>query len=114
MKEAIQNYIKNLKELPKTFEKSLVRHDKPTSDRARSQVVFSNFFLHGLSTRIHRYSLKNTYTFGLGVIALSSFLILCVTGIILMVYYKPSKPEIIIPNDYQIERGSVDDSVYFE
>lgn len=87
---SVKNFIKNLKNLPKTFHESFFRADKPTSDRARSQNVFSNIFLHIFSTRVHRYSLKKTYTFGLGIAAASSFIILVVTGVILMVYYKPS------------------------
>lgn len=86
----INNFFKNLSELPKTFRRSLIRHDKPTSDRARSQIVFGNFFLHTVSARIHRYSLKSTFTFGLGIIAASSCIILFVTGVLLMIYYKPS------------------------
>lgn len=89
-KKGIAKFLQNISDLPKTFKRSFIRHDKPTSDRARSQIVFSNFFLHGISTRIHRYSLKPTFTFGLGVISLASFAILVVTGIILMIYYKPS------------------------
>ncbi|MBI5023736.1 MAG: cytochrome b N-terminal domain-containing protein [Candidatus Omnitrophica bacterium] len=88
--KAIQEFFKNIHEFPKTLKQSVVRHDKPTSERARSQIVFGNIFFHILSTRIHRYSLKKAYTFGLGVIAASSFVILLVTGILLMVYYKPS------------------------
>lgn len=88
--EAVRKFFKNLSEFPKTFWGSFIRHDKPTSDRARSQVIFGNFFLHTISTRIHRYSLRPTFTFGLGVIAASSFMILLVTGILLMIYYKPS------------------------
>lgn len=68
----------------------MIRHDKPTSERARSQTIMSNIFLHIHSTRIHRYTLKKTFTFGLGVIAAASFIILTVTGIMLMLYYKPS------------------------
>jgi len=86
----IQKFFKNLKEIPQTFTQSFFRHDKPSSDRARSQVVFSNVFLHIISTRIHRYSLRKTFTFGLGVISAFSFIILTITGILLMVYYKPS------------------------
>ncbi len=85
-----KTFINNLKDLRKTFQESFFRADKPTSDRARSQNVFSNIFLHIFSTRIHRYSLKKTYTFGLGIASASSFIILVVTGVILMVYYKPS------------------------
>ncbi len=87
---AIKNFIENLKNLPKTFQESFFRHDKPTSDRSRSQVVFGNSFLHVFSTRVHRYSLKKTFTFGLGIMAAGSFVILIITGILLMVYYKPS------------------------
>ena len=68
---------------------SIVRHGKPTSDRARSQAVMSNFFLHILSVRVHLNSLKFRTTLGLGVITLVLFFILTVTGILLMVYYKP-------------------------
>src|SRR3989338_5821540 len=87
---AVNDYFKNLVNIPKTFVESFIRHGKPTSDRARSQTVMSNIFLHIHSTRIHRYTLKKTFTFGLGVIAASSFFILIITGILLMVYYKPS------------------------
>jgi len=87
---AIKKFFENFKELPKTFQSSMIRNDKPTSDRARSQAVFGNIFLHIISTRIHRYSLKKAYTLGLGVISASSFIILLVTGIMLMIYYKPS------------------------
>lgn len=88
--KAIQEFIKNLVELPNTLKQSVVRHDKPTSDRARSQIVFGNIFFHILSTRTHRYSLKKSFTLGLGIMAVSSFVILLVTGVLLMVYYKPS------------------------
>ncbi len=86
----MNTFIKNIKEVPQSVKQSFLRHDAPVSRRARSQIVFSNFFLHTISTRIHRYSLKAAFTFGLGVIAASSFIILCVTGIVLMIYYKPS------------------------
>lgn len=87
---AVNEYFKNLVNLPRAFVESFIRHGKPTSERARSQTVMSNIFLHIHSTRIHRYTLKKTFTFGLGIIAAASFFILTVTGILLMVYYKPS------------------------
>lgn len=86
----LKEFIRNVKEVPQAVRQSFCRNDKPTSRRSRSQAVFGNFFLHTISTRIHRYSLKPAFTFGLGVIAASSFIILCVTGIILMIYYKPA------------------------
>ena len=49
----------NLLTTPRQFRDSVVRHGEPTSDRAASEAVFSNVFLHILPTRIHRYSLQN-------------------------------------------------------
>ncbi len=80
----------NLKALPRNARDSLLRHGTVSSDRTRSQAVFGNFFLHVQSTRVHRHSLRPSTTFGLGVIALILFGILCATGALLMVYYKPS------------------------
>ncbi len=90
---AFSNFFENLKRFPLIFRESLIRHDKPVTDRARSQSVFSNIFLHIHSTRVHRYALKPTFTFGLGVMAAASFFILLVTGVWLMIYYKPSVVE---------------------
>jgi quinol-cytochrome oxidoreductase complex cytochrome b subunit len=80
----------NLLTAPRQFRDSLVRHGRPTSDRAAAEAVFSNVFLHVLPTRIHRYSLQIRATLGLGVITLVLFVLLVLTGIALMVYYKPS------------------------
>ncbi len=80
----------NLRALPRNARDSLVRHGRVDSERTRSQAVFTNFFLHVQSTRVHRHSLRPSTTFGLGVIALILFGILCVSGALLMVYYKPS------------------------
>ncbi len=42
------------------------------------------------STRTHLYSLRPGFTLGLGVLSLALFLILLLTGVLLMVYYVPS------------------------
>ncbi len=86
----ITTFADNLKHLPRNIKDSFSRHDAPTSDRSRSQAVFSNLFLHIHSTRTHINSLGLRATFGLGVAAFSLFIILTVTGILLMVYYTPS------------------------
>ena len=90
---ALDKLTHNLKALPENFRNSLFRHSAPTSPRTRSQAVFGNFFLHVHSTRVHKHSLKPTTTWGLGLITLILFGILCVTGVLLMVYYKPSVAE---------------------
>ncbi len=82
--------LRNFRDLPGNVWQATVRHGVPSSMRARSQAVFGNFFLHIHPTRVHRDVLKPTATLGLGVITAALFVILTVTGILLMVYYKPS------------------------
>ena len=83
--------IENLKALPQNLRDSVVRHTlRPTSDRERSQATFHNLFLHLQSVRVHRNTLRVAYTFGLGLITTASFVLLTLTGILLMVYYKPA------------------------
>ena len=79
-----------LKSVPVNFWASVFRHGKPDSDRTRSQAVFTNFFLHVHSTRVHPHALRATYSWGLGVSLVAQFLILTATGVLLMVYYNPS------------------------
>lgn len=86
----LREFGRNLATTPREFRDSLVRHGKATSDRARSQVIFTNFFLHILPVRTHVHSIKAATTLGLGVATLVLFILLCVTGVLLMVYYKPS------------------------
>ncbi len=86
----LQIFWDNIKALPQTFRQAVFRHGTPTSDRTRSQAVFANVFLHIHSTRVHPHSLKLTSTWGLGVSLIAQFIILTVTGILLMVYYKPT------------------------
>ncbi len=80
----------NLRRLPRNFKESLVRHGPPVTDRSRSQTVFSNVYLHLHSTRTHIRTLRFSTTMAMGIATLSFFLILVVTGVLLMVYYKPS------------------------
>lgn len=77
--------------------------NEDTSPRQRAGRITRNFFLHIHATRVHIYSMKPTYTFGLGMILGFLFLIMVFTGIILMIYYIPS-----VETAYQ----SVKDIVY--
>lgn len=88
--DALREIGRNLLDTPRSFRDSLIRHGRPTSDRAASQAIFTNVFLHILPTRIHPYSLRIRATLGLGVVSLVLFVLLVGTGIALMVYYKPS------------------------
>ncbi len=83
-------FFDNVRRLPANLKDSFVRHGPAVSDRARSQTVFSNVFLHLHATRVHIRSLRFSTTMAMGIASLSLFIILTVTGILLMVYYKPS------------------------
>jgi quinol-cytochrome oxidoreductase complex cytochrome b subunit len=88
---APQEFLHNLRTLPSSFKDAWLRLGKmPESEREESQATFHNFFLHIHSVRVHVRTLAPTLTFGLGLIATSSLILLTVTGVLLMVYYKPS------------------------
>ncbi len=70
--------------------RSIVRHGYPDTPLDRSLAVFSNLFLHVQPVKVHRHTLRATYTFGLGLIAFYLFVVLVVTGTFLMFYYVPS------------------------
>jgi len=80
----------NLRRFPRTLWGSMVRHGRPDTDRSRSQAVFTNLFLHLHPTRVHQRSLRFNTTMALGIVITALFLVLTVTGVLLMVYYKPS------------------------
>jgi len=88
---AMQEFLHNLRQLPRTLKDATFRVGRlPESEREESQATFHNLFLHIHSVRVHARTLAPTLTFGLGLISAASFLILCITGVLLMVYYKPS------------------------
>jgi len=81
---------KTLVQLPGNVWHSIFRNPLPSSDLGRASTSFTNFFLHLHPVKVHRNTLKATYTFGLGLISFFLFFILVVTGILLMFYYVPS------------------------
>jgi quinol-cytochrome oxidoreductase complex cytochrome b subunit len=58
--------------------------------RDRAQHILGNVWLHLQPSRVRKNSLKWTYSFGLGGFSFFLFLILTVTGVLLMFYYRPS------------------------
>ncbi len=58
--------------------------------RQRIRNITQNFFLHIHAPRVHPHSMKLTTTFGLGVILVFLFLIMILTGVLLMLHYTPS------------------------
>ncbi len=70
--------------------KSIFRHDFSDTPRTRLIRIFGNVFLHLHPVRIAKDALRVTYTWGLGGISFYLFLLLTVTGILLMFYYRPT------------------------
>ena len=81
---------KDLVGLPGNIWSSIFRNPLPTTDLGRASTSFTNFFLHIQPVKVHRNSLRAAYTWGLGLISFFLFLILTVSGILLMFYYVPS------------------------
>lgn len=69
---------------------SIVRNGWPTSVRGRSLAIMNSVFLHLHPIRTRQDAIKMTYTFGLGGISFFLFLLLTLTGVLLMFYYIPS------------------------
>lgn len=58
--------------------------------RDRAQHVLGNVWLHLHPVRIRQRAVRFTYTWGLGGLSFGLFMILTITGILLMFYYRPS------------------------
>lgn len=69
---------------------SIVRNGWPASVRGRSLAIMNSVFLHLHPIRTRPDAIKMTYTFGLGGISFFLFLMLTLTGVLLMFYYIPS------------------------
>lgn len=80
----------SIRTMPSNVWHSLFRHPLPSSDLGRAQTSFTNFFLHLHPVKVNRHTLKASYTMGLGLISLYLFIVLTVTGILLMFYYVPA------------------------
>lgn len=91
MPTATREFLHNLHELPQTVKEACFRLGKePATEREESQATFHNLFLHIHSVRVHVRTLRPSLTLGLGLMATSTFVITLITGVLLMVYYKPS------------------------
>ncbi|MBI4903719.1 MAG: cytochrome b N-terminal domain-containing protein [Acidobacteria bacterium] len=78
------------KDLPQNIWTSVFRHSLPSSELGQAQTSFTNFFLHIHPVKVNRHTLKAGYTLGLGLMSFFLFLILTVSGVLLMFYYVPS------------------------
>jgi quinol-cytochrome oxidoreductase complex cytochrome b subunit len=90
MSDESNSFWKNVVDFPANVRKSIFRNPLPSSDRGRAATSFSNLFLHIQPVRVSRQALRPTYTMGLGLISFFLFVILTLTGVLLMFYYVPS------------------------
>ncbi len=70
--------------------RSIVRSGYPDTPRNQALVVLGNVYLHLHPVRLRRHALAIPYTFCLGGLSFFMFLLLTVTGVMLMFYYIPS------------------------
>lgn len=73
--------------------RSVVRHGYPDNNRQRALLVFSNLFLHIHPPRVRLRSMAWRETYYLGGLSAATFILLTVTGVLLMFYYRPAVPQ---------------------
>ena len=62
----------------------------PKTERERSEAFFNSFLLHIQPAKIEKHALRFTYTFGLGLLSMYLFILLTISGLMLMFFYVPS------------------------
>ncbi len=90
MNNAAGSLKESIKHLPENIKGSVIRRGEGSPDQKRAATVFGNLFLHVHPVRVHANTLRAGYTLGLGLISLYLFLILVISGTLLMFYYIPS------------------------
>ena len=73
--------------------KSIFRRGPALTNRTRSLAVFGNLFLHWLPVKVREKSLRVRAAYYLGSISFLLFVVLGVTGVLLMFYYHPAVPQ---------------------
>ena len=83
-----------IKQLPARMYHSVFRfRPVPQNELEQSRAVADNFFFHIHSAKVRERSLRFKTTLGLGLLTFYTFIILCITGLLLMFYYVPSPHE---------------------
>ena len=73
--------------------RSVFRSGTGTSTLHRALAIQQNIFLHLFATKVRKRMVRFSATWYLGTLTLGTFLILVITGILLMLYYHPSVPQ---------------------
>ncbi len=71
--------------------RSIFRHGYEDTSKNRIRMILTNIFLHLHPTRIPFHGIKFRHTWCMGGITFFLFLVLCVTGVLLMFYFHPDK-----------------------
>jgi quinol-cytochrome oxidoreductase complex cytochrome b subunit len=92
LKEKAIEDLETLKKPKKTqLYKSIFRVKHDESERSRALSVLTNVFFHLHPAKINRDAVRYNYTWGMGGMTFYLFLVLTITGVLLMFYYHPSK-----------------------
>jgi quinol-cytochrome oxidoreductase complex cytochrome b subunit len=73
--------------------RSIFRRGPARTNRTRSLAVFGNLFLHLLPVKVREKSLGVRASYYLGSISFLLFIVLVISGILLMFYYHPASPQ---------------------
>src|ERR1700686_5310905 len=91
MANSLETYLANLRET--RVWQSVFRSGFGATNLPRALAIQQNVFLPLSSVKIRKRSLAFRATWYLGTLTLATFIILTVTGILLMLYYHPSVPQ---------------------
>ena len=92
--DAVPGWQETLVGMPRRVWRSIVRSGPiPRTELEKAQAVADNFFFHIHSAKVRERTLRWKTTLGLGLLTMNVFLVLCVTGVLLMFYYVPSATE---------------------
>jgi cytochrome b6 len=73
--------------------RSVFRRGPARTNRTRSLAIFGNLFLHFLPVKVREKSLRVRASYYLGSISFLLFVVLVVSGVLLMFYYHPAVPQ---------------------
>jgi cytochrome b6 len=73
--------------------RSIFRRGPARTNRTRSIAIFGNLFLHAVPVKVREKSLRARATYYLGSFSFFLFVVLTLTGILLMLYYHPAAPD---------------------
>jgi quinol-cytochrome oxidoreductase complex cytochrome b subunit len=92
LREKAKEDLESLKKPAKTqLYKSIFRVKHDESERSRALSVLTNVFFHLHPAKINRDAVRYNYTWGMGGMTFYLFLVLTITGVLLMFYYHPTK-----------------------